>query len=40
MKEHINEKHGDTRYLTIKHGKLDRKNSEYVKETSNEMNEL
>ena len=40
MKKHINEKHADEEYLTIRHGKLDRKNSEYVKETNYEKNDL
>ena len=33
-------KHADEEYLTIRHGKLDRKNSEYVKETNYEKNDL
>ena len=40
MKKHINEKHGDTGYLSITHGKLDRKNLEYVKETRYDMKDL
>ena len=40
MKDHINEKHGVTEYLAIKHGKLDRKNKEYVKETRYDRNDL
>ena len=40
MKDHINEKHGVTEYLAIKHGKLDRKNKKYVKETRYDRNDL
>ena len=40
MKKHINEKHADEEYLTIRHGKIDRKNSEYVKETNYNKNDL
>ena len=40
MKKHISEKHGAKEYLRVKHGKLDRKNSEYVKETSYDKNDL
>ena len=40
MKDHINEKHGVTEYLAIKHGKLDRKNKEYVKEKRYDRNDL
>ena len=40
MKKHIKEKHGAKEYLRVKHGKLDRKNAEYVKETSHDKNDL
>ena len=30
----------DEEYLTIRHGKLDRKTSEYMKETNYEKNDL
>ena len=40
MKEHIHKKHGAKEYLYIKHGKLDRKNADYVKETSYDRDEL
>ena len=39
IKAHIKEKH-DSEYLTIYHGKLDRKDSNYVKQTSYDKDEL
>ena len=40
MKEHIHKKHGAKEYLYIRHGKLDRKDADYVKETTYDRDEL
>ena len=39
MREHIKEKH-ESEYVSITHGKLDRKDTNFVKETIYEKDEL
>ena len=40
IKEHIKNKHDSDRYVSITHGKLDRKDENYVKETSYDKDKL